>query len=153
MTADYVMYAWECSHFSAKLRGFLNHKRVSYEEKTCTLYDLLRTIPRNTGVRAMPVLRGRGGQWLVDTPEIMAQLERLHPERACIAATPRQDMLAQLFENWFDDGLMAVSLRTRWAYPENWDTLLRDASARDLLPGIPLFISYMKKSTNRESSN
>ncbi len=141
MTADYVMYAWECSHFSAKLRGFLNHKRVTYEEKTCTLYDLLRTIPRNTGVRAMPVLRGRGGQWLVDTPEIMAQLERLHSERACIAATPRQDMLAQLFENWFDDGLMAVSLRTRWAYPENWDTLLRDASARDLLPGVPLFIS------------
>ena len=89
VTADYVMYAWECSHFSAKLRGFLNHKRVSYEEKTCTLYDLLRTIPRNTGVRAMPVLRGRGGQWLVDTPEIIAQLERLHPERACIAATPR----------------------------------------------------------------
>lgn len=141
MDAQYTMYGWECSHFSGKLRGFLNHKRIPFKEKPCSLYDLQFRVPRNTGVQAMPTVEGPGGHWLVDTPEIMAALEHEFPQRPCRAVTPRQRMMELLLENWFDDSLLAVSLRTRWAHEENWETLLRDQAARDLLPGFPLFLS------------
>lgn len=135
------MYAWQCSHFSAKLRGFLNHKQVPYEEKACNLYDLMFRVPQNAGVRAMPTLRHRNGQWLADTPLIMAEVEDEYPVRPCRAFTPKQRIVELLLENWFDDGFLAVSLRTRWKDPENWEALLRDEAARDLLPWAPLALS------------
>lgn len=141
LVKDYTMYAWKCSHFSAKLRGFLNHKQVPYEEKACNLYDLVVRIPRNSGVKAMPTLRHRSGRWLADTPLIIAELEEAYPGRPCRAFTPKQRIIELLLESWLDDSLMAVSLRTRWAHAENWETLLRDEAARDLLPGAPLFLS------------
>ncbi|MEM1194983.1 MAG: glutathione S-transferase family protein [Pseudomonadota bacterium] len=141
MPYDYTVYAWRWSHFAAKLRGFLNYKKIEYREKTINFYDLAVRLPRKTGATAMPAIELRNGEWLSDTPLIIEELDRRHPERICQAQTPRQRILELLIENWFDDGWMAVSGQTRWAYCENWDDGLRDESARALLPGFPLVFS------------
>lgn len=71
MTHRYEMYGWVSSHFSAKLRGYLNYKRVEFQEKDASLYDLLWRIPRGIGVSAMPALRDNRGKWLGDTKLII----------------------------------------------------------------------------------
>lgn len=139
--SDYTMYAWEWSHFAAKLRGYLNYKKINYREKQLNVYELAVVLPKHTGTAAMPAIKTAEGEWLADTPLIMEELERRHPARPLHAITPRQHIIELLIENWFDDGWMAVSGQTRWAYPENWEQLLRDKSAKALLPGFPLFLS------------
>lgn len=141
MAKNHVLYAWRCSHFSAKIRGYLNYKQIDYQEKTISFYDLSILLPQKTGTVAMPALKTDDGIWLADTPLMIEELEKRHPERPISATTPRQQILDLLIENWFDDGWPAVSLQTRWAYPENWETLLHNESAEALLPGFPKIVS------------
>lgn len=141
MSNNYVLYAWQCSHFSAKIRGYLNYKKIDYREKTISLYDIAVLIPRKTGAAAMPALKADDGTWLADTPLMIEELEKRHPQRPIYATTPRQRILEFLVENWFDDGWPAVSLQTRWAYSENWETLLHDECAKALMPGFPKLLS------------
>ncbi|MEO0436066.1 MAG: hypothetical protein AAF098_04090 [Pseudomonadota bacterium] len=56
MKNQYQMYGGLSSHFSAKLRGYLNYKDLYYQEKDLPLYDLLWRIPRGIGTRVMPAL-------------------------------------------------------------------------------------------------
>ena len=140
MKHEYRMYGWQGSHFVGKLRGYLNYKGLDYEEKDIWAYDLLVRIPRAIGVTVMPALESSSGEWFGDTPLIIEELERRHPENGIRVGTPRQKMAAMLLENWFDDSWIKVSVHTRWSYPENWDSLLKREWGRSLLPYAPPFI-------------
>ncbi|MEM0953178.1 MAG: glutathione S-transferase family protein [Pseudomonadota bacterium] len=140
MKHQYRLYAWDVSHFSAKLRGYLNFKGLDFEEKRCWLYDIAVRIPRKTGARAMPVLQVDTGEWLADTPLIIDTLERRHPQTPIAASTPRQRMAALLIENWFDDAWPKVSIHTRWSFSENWDNMHRHVWSKSLVPLAPAFV-------------
>ena len=98
MKHEYRMYGWQGSHFVGKLRGYLNYKGLDYEEKDIWAYDLLVRIPRAIGVTVMPALETSSGEWFGDTPLIIEELERRHPENGIRVGTPRQKMAAMLLE-------------------------------------------------------
>jgi len=140
MKTQYRLYGWHISHFAGKIRGYLNYKGLDYSEKTCTVFDMKFRIPKNTGAMAMPAIETRDGEWLADTPLMMETLETRHPANSIGINTPLQRILAELFENWADDALLPVSLHTRWSYPENYKTLLREEGGKNLLPYAPRFL-------------
>ncbi|ARN75190.1 glutathione S-transferase family protein [Oceanicoccus sagamiensis] len=140
MKTMYRMYGWQASHFAAKLRGYLNYKQLDYQEKNLNAYELLVKLPKKTGASAMPALETREGEWLSDTPEIITELERRHPDHPIMPATPRQLIAALIFENWVDDCWLKISMHTRWSYPENFDNFLKQETGKALLPFAPGFI-------------
>ena len=141
MKHQYRMYGLLGSHFAAKLRGYINYKGLDYEEKNTSAYDLLVRLPKAIGATAMPALECNTGEWLADTPLIIEELEKRHPERTIAVDTPIQSMAAQLLESWFDDSWIQVSVHTRWSYPENWDELLEREWGKALLPRAPGFFA------------
>jgi len=140
MKTQYRLYGWHISHFAGKIRGYLNYKRLDYSEKTCTVFDMKSRIPKHTGAMAMPAIETRDGEWLADTPLMIEALETRHPANSIGINTPLQRVLAELFENWADDVMLPVSLHTRWSYPENYTTLLREEGGKNLLPYAPRFL-------------
>jgi glutathione S-transferase len=140
MKTQYKLYGWKASHFAGKIRGYLNYKGIDYSEKQCSIVDMKYRIPKNTGAVAMPAIETQSGEWLADTPLMMDALEERHPTPSIAIKTPRQRTFAELFENWIDDAWLAVSLHTRWSFPENYEQLLREEGGKNLLPYAPRFL-------------
>jgi glutathione S-transferase len=113
---------------------------LDYQEKTINAYDMKVTLPKKIGASAMPALETREGEWLSDTPEIIAELEKRHPTRPIMPPSPRQAIAALLFENWVDDSWLVIGIHSRWSYAENYDHLLREEGGKNLLPFAPRFI-------------
>lgn len=140
MKHQYKYYGWQASYFAGKIRGYLNYKGVDYVEKNINAFDMLVTIPKHTGRKAMPALETKQGEWFCDTPLIMEELEKRHPIPTVLADDPVQNFIAELFQNWVDDSWMPVALHSRWSYPENYEKVNREEGGKNLLPFAPRFI-------------
>ena len=140
MEHDYTFYGWQASYFAGKTRAYLNYKGMDYVNKEINLFDILFTIPKNTGRKAMPAIKCSDGNWLCDTPLIMEELEKCHPQPSIEINTPIQRFVAELFQNWMDDMGIPIALHSRWSYPENYEKLNREEAGKNLLPFMPKFI-------------
>lgn len=137
MNSDrYTLYGWHLSYFSAKVRCYLAHKGVPFDDEAVDLWTLMVTVRRRTGVVVMPVLHTPEGRWLQDSSDIIDQLEQRFPERPVLPNTPRQRFAALLLEAWADEWWIPLAMHTRWSYPENYALFEREAGMA-LLPGWP----------------
>lgn len=140
MQQDYKFYGWKASYFAGKTRGYLNYKGVDYIDKEINLFDMLVKIPKHTGRQAMPAIKCKSGEWFCDTPLIMEEFEKRHPEPSIHTKGPIQTFVAELFQNWMDDMGIPMALHTRWSYPENYEKVNREEGGKNLLPFAPQFI-------------
>lgn len=113
------------SHFSAKLRPALRYKQLHYVEYPPDP----REIQRRTGLGFVPVLISPDDETLQDTTDIIDALEVRIPEPALLPPDPLNMAVCRLFELYADEFFPIVSMRTRWAYPENEAELRRAFSA------------------------
>lgn len=112
------------SHFSAKLRPALRVKQIHHVEYAP---DLEQIVAR-TGAGFVPVLLSPEDEMLQDTTDIIDVLETRFPEPTLVPAGA-DGVLCRLFELYADEFFPIVSMRTRWAYPENEAELRRAFAA------------------------
>ena len=112
------------SHFSAKLRPALRYKKLHHVEYPPDQ----KRIAERTGVGFVPVLFSPDDEVFQDTTDIIDVLEARFPEPMLIP-TETDGVLCRLFELYADEFFPTVSMRTRWAYPENEAELRRAFSA------------------------
>jgi len=139
MQHQYRLYGLQISHFSGKLRGYLNYKGLDYEEKAPDLFDMVCRFPKKVGAAVVPVIETNSGEWLGDTTDIIEEFERRHPQPSIAATTPKQTIASMLFGAWCDDFWLPVSLHTRWSHPENYP-VFRHELGKGLLPYAPNFV-------------
>jgi len=132
----YTLHGWHLSYFSAKVRCYLAHKGVPFDDKAIDLWTLMVTVRRRTGVVVMPVLRTPEDRWLQDSSDIIDQLEQRFPARPVLPTTPRQRFAALLLEAWADEWWIPLAMHTRWSYPENY-ALFEHEAGTALLPRWP----------------
>jgi glutathione S-transferase len=114
-----VQEAWrfmgvDRSHFSGKLRPALRYKQIHHVEITPDFAEIVR----RTGVGFVPVLITPEDEMLQDTTDIIDALEARNSGPELIP--PGTDrVICRLFEVYADEFFPIVSMRTRWAYPEN----------------------------------
>lgn len=132
----YTLYGWHLSYFSAKVRCYLAHKGIPFDDRAVDLWTLMVTIRRRTGVVVMPVLRTPQGRWLQDSSDIIDELERRFPARPVLPDTPRQRFTSLLLEAWADEWWIPIAMHTRWSHAENYPLFEHDAGTA-LLPGWP----------------
>jgi glutathione S-transferase len=113
------------SHFSAKLRPALRYKQIHHLEYPPDMEE----ITRRTGVGFVPVVISPEAEMLQDTTDIIDVLDARYPEPPLLPAAGADVSLCRLFELYADEFFPIVSMRTRWAYPENEAELRRAFAA------------------------
>ena len=139
MARPYVLYGWHLSYFTGKVRCYLRHKGIAFDDRPVDLYTLMVRVRKHTGAVVMPVLVTPDGQWLQDSSVIIDHLEALYPQAPVHPSDPVQRFASYLMEAWGDEWWVPVAMHTRWSYPENYALFERDAGSH-LLPGFPGFL-------------
>lgn len=112
-----VLYGYNVSPYTQKVRAILKHKGLSFEERM--VHPLRRGVLRKlTGQVAVPVLEDRG-QAISDSSRIVRYLDETYPDRRVIPTDPMWRGRALLAEDWSDEALSRVVAPLRWLVPFN----------------------------------
>ena len=114
MSKPWVFMGVDRSHFSAKLRPALRFKQIHHVEYPP---DIAR-IAERTGAGFVPVLFSPDDEVFQDTTDIIDVLERRFSAPLLIP-DGTDGVVCRLFEVYADEFFPTVSMRTRWAYPDN----------------------------------
>ena len=125
MSKPWIFYGVDRSHFSAKLRPALRYKQIHHVEYAPDMAEIVR----RTGIGFVPVLLTPEDATLQDTTDILDALEQHFPEPALLPSSSADKVICRLFELYADEFFPTVSMRTRWAYPENEAELRRAFAA------------------------
>ena len=125
MTKPWIFMGVDRSHFSAKLRPALRYKQIHHVEYPPDM----EAIVRRTGVGFVPVLITPEDEMLQDTTDIIDVLEQRFAEPPLLPSSPADLIICRLFELYADEFFPTVSMRTRWAYPDNEAELRRAFAA------------------------
>ena len=125
MSKPWIFYGVDRSHFSAKLRPALRYKQIHHVEYAPDMAEIVR----RTGIGFVPVLITPDDATLQDTTDIIDALEQHFPEPALLPSNSADTVTCRLFELYADEFFPTVSMRTRWAYPENEAELRRAFAA------------------------
>lgn len=124
MSSPWIFMGVDRSHFSAKLRPALRCKKIHHVEYPPDQ----KLIAERTGVGFVPVLFSPEDEVFQDTTDIIDVLEDRFPNPVLIPSGT-DGVVCRLFELYADEFFPTVSMRTRWAYPENEAELRRAFSA------------------------
>ena len=127
MRPDLILYGWQLSYYTGKLRSYLRYKGIPFDEREVDLLTLVWRIKRKTGEVVMPVLVTPEGEWLQDTSAIIDRLELQQPQPAIAPAGPVQRFASSLLEAWGDEWWVPIAMHTRWSYAENYALFEREA--------------------------
>jgi glutathione S-transferase len=113
---DVTLHQWEISPFCRKVRMILAHKGIPY--RTVDYGGLRATGARRlSGPGKLPVL-DIDGERIQDSTAIFEALEHRHPTPPLLPADPRSRALAELLEDWADEGLYFLEVYLRFRIPE-----------------------------------
>lgn len=135
MSAEVELYALPHSLYSGKVRAYLRYKRIAYREITATLRVYRSFIIPRTGVRYIPVIRTQDDVVVQDSTDIIDFLEQRYVQPSVYPATPRQRLVALLFELYGDEWLLLPAMHYRWGFPQE------RAQIRDVLEQFGLLLS------------
>ena len=136
MARPLILYGWQLSYYTAKVRSYLRYKRMPFDDRPVDLLTLAWRIKRKTGEVVMPVLVTPEGEWLQDSSVIIDRLDALQPEPSITPPTAVQRFVSSLMEAWGDEWWVPTAMHTRWSYPENRALFVREAG-QSLLPRFP----------------
>ncbi len=135
----YLLYAAQCSWFSAKVRSYLLHKRIPFTERIPTAWQYKVTLTRRTGGAAVPAIVTPEGRWIGDSSAIIDFLEQRHPSRPILPQAPVARVAAHLVEMWADEFWYPCAMWTRWFHDENY-TVFEEELGPGFLPHAPAFL-------------
>jgi glutathione S-transferase len=131
---DVLLFAWELSYFSGKVRGYLRYKQraagLRYEEVLATPEIIAEVLAPATKSNTVPQCQLPSGEVVHDSTEIIERVEALFPTAPVIPSTadrPRQRVACELLELFGDEWLLVAAYHWRWAYSG-------DGSAAQRLP-------------------
>jgi len=125
VSKPWIFMGVDRSHFSAKLRPALRYKQLHVLEYPPDMAEIVR----RTGVGFVPVVVTPEGDMIQDTTDIIDLIEQRVPDPPLLPASGSDLIVCRLFELYADEFFPMVSMRTRWAYPDNEVELRRAFAA------------------------
>jgi len=117
---EYTLFGTESSFYTAKVRAYLDWKRIHYQEVSSTLNVIKSVLLPNVNRAIVPVLQMPDGTFVQDSSDIIAALETRHPESTAWPAGPLQNFVSHLMELFADEWLIIPALHYRWNHNEEW---------------------------------
>lgn len=152
MSKTIRLYGWPNSPFTAKVRGFLRHKNLPFDEITPTAWQFRKKIKKKIGRYMIPVAQHPDLGLLQDSYEIITRLDRYHNgevhgrqkfhcgvHHSFIPHSPKQRFVCKLLEAFADIWFIPTALHTRWNTTKENSVHMKKEFGRLALPGYPTF--------------
>lgn len=137
MNSRYTLYGTDHSYYTGKIRPYLRYKGIPYNEKLSTLLVYQRFIIPRTGVRFIPVLHTPDDIVVQDTSDIIDFLEQRFPDRPVYPKSPKQKLVALLFEIYGDEWFTLPAMHYRWSYLSQHQDYVMEAFGEVASPWLP----------------
>jgi len=134
----FTLYGAPISMYTGKARAYLNYKGIDYQEILSTAKVYKKTIIPNTGVSYIPVLKTPSNDYVQDTTIIIDHLEKQFNARSVFPDTPKQLLVAKLFEWYADEWLVLPAMHYRWNKKQ--DKYIHGEFGKTVFPHLPGFI-------------
>jgi glutathione S-transferase len=108
---DITLYDWAPSPFCMKVRAVLHYKSIPFRRVNAAKH--LREIRKRCGWSKTPVLE-IDGTMIVDSTDIVYELERRVPTPTILPATARDRAACHALEDWTDESLYVSGLYYHW---------------------------------------
>jgi glutathione S-transferase len=128
----YLLFSWEHSYVSGKVRAYLRFKHrqaalgTGYEDILATPELIEGYLLPRSGSGAVPQLQAPDGTWIQDSSEIIDYCEAAHPESSITPdpeSRPRQCLVAYLIELLADEWMVVPGFWERWYFSEEGHAL------------------------------
>jgi glutathione S-transferase len=106
-----VLYQFQVSHFSEKIRFVLDYKNLPYTRRDVLYGAGQKVVERLSGQRQVPVIvdPNNGGRVVHDSTAIALYLEERYPEPPLLPADPSARAETLMLEDWLDHALGVVA--------------------------------------------
>lgn len=125
--ATYTLYGSAASLYTGKVRAYLRYKGIPYTEVEVSEEEMQDIIVPRTGVQYIPVVISPDDLAIQDSTDIINFLEARFPDSVIYPSSPRQRLVAQLFELYGDEWLLIPAMHYRWHH--NFDHTIREWGA------------------------
>ncbi|TNE57075.1 MAG: glutathione S-transferase family protein [Alphaproteobacteria bacterium] len=137
MTEPYILYGAEPSYYTAKARSYLRKKGIPFVERSSG-HPRYREVVKISGQGKIPILEAPDGTVVQDTTDIIDFLEARFAEKPAYPTTPKQRLVALLFELFGDECMLKPAMHYRWNFPDdNFPFIFREFG-RIFLPQLPM---------------
>ncbi|GAA6152020.1 glutathione S-transferase family protein [Pseudoteredinibacter isoporae] len=140
MTQHYTLYGSPASLYTGKVRAYLNYKGIPYQEEISSMKVYKKIILPNTGVGMIPVVKTPQDEYWQDSSLILDHFEERFPDKTILPSSPKQKMVALLFELYGDEWLRLPAMHYRWNFPEDNLEFIKGQFGSSVAPGWPKFI-------------
>lgn len=136
--SPYVLYGMPASLYTGKPRAYLRKQGIDFIEHPMGSTHFRETIVPQLDRFIVPVLQAPDGALIQDGAAIIDYFENmgLAGLSAC-PATPRQRVVAFIFELFGGEGLLRPAMHYRWNFPAENEHFLRTEFGNFLAPGRP----------------
>jgi glutathione S-transferase len=111
-----ILYGAEVSYYAGKIRAYLVHKQIPFEERLATRAVFDEVILPRVGWPVIPVVVTADGATLQDTTEMIEWFEARHPAPRVDAGLPGGGAFDRWLELLGDEWLKMPALHYRWVY-------------------------------------
>jgi glutathione S-transferase len=150
MVTPLVLHQFDISPFCDKVRRVLRYKKVPFETREVTLFDVTSgALRRRNGTGKLPTLE-HDGRLIADSSDIARYLEERFPERPLVPRDARLAAECHLLEDWADESLYFYEVYLRFLVPENarrWIPALLHADGAPLRTIAPLVVPRALRQT------
>jgi len=140
MSNNFILYGSPASLYTGKVRAYLNYKNIPFQEKISSLKVYKKIIIPNTGVGMIPVVVTPQGEYWQDSSLIIDHLETLFEEKSVYPSSPKQNLVALLFELYGDEWLRLPAMHYRWNFPADNLEFIKQEFGSSVAPGMPKFV-------------
>ncbi len=151
-----ILYQFELSHFSEKIRFILDYKNLPYEKRDVLYGPGQKVIQRLTGQRQVPVIvnPNDGDRVVHDSTAIALYLDQRYPDPPLLPSDPDARAECLMLEDWLDHAMGEVARKVFiWEKMRVDQDFVRktmdhnaDAMTKRLLPLLgPILMKQMMK--------
>jgi glutathione S-transferase len=113
-----TLYQLPESPFCDKIRRALNWKRIPYQVRDLSMWEVLTKLRRVNPIRKVPAL-DVDGKIVADSTDIAYYLDERWPERPLVPRDPVERALCHFLEDWADESLYFYEVRLRFTFSRN----------------------------------
>ncbi|MBU4315841.1 MAG: glutathione S-transferase [Proteobacteria bacterium] len=149
MAEQCILYGVPFSLYTGKARSYLIKQGIPYRELVPKTEHYLNDVLPAVHRLMMPTLELPNNEYIQDSTVIIEYFENQPGITSALPETPKQKMIALLFDVMGSEGLLRPAMHYRWNFKEDNDDFLEQCFSTMIPSGIDDPLSQAKKGMDR----